>query len=461
LVLIEEILDLSKLESQNLELHEQQTLLSVYLQRIFAAFESEAQYQDIDYKLDYKLDSNLAIDLDRNKTAKIINNLLSNAFKFTSAKGSIKLIVGRSDDYLNIEVQDSGKGIHPDDIDFVFDRFYQARKEVQIAEGGTGIGLSLSKELAELMNGSLRVESTLGEGTSFYLTIPMKEISISHQEKVEVEAVVETEEVVLNKEFTVLLVEDNHDMRNFVGGLLLPHYQLLTAANGKKALELLKTNVGQVHLIISDIMMPEMDGFELLDCVKKDDDLRNTPVIMLTARTEEEDKLQALTVGVDDYLTKPFSVQELLARTKNLLFNYQERLLWQSQNEEAQSSELVVEAKELDSELGEAVSEVEQQWVKEVETYVKSKIDEEFDNDLLAQQFNQSKRHFSRKLKKVTGLPPAKFVKEIRLQVAREHLERGKFLSVSEVAYTVGFLSVSTFSKAFSKRFGRIPSSYF
>ncbi|MCP4441296.1 MAG: response regulator [Aureispira sp.] len=458
--LIEEILDLSKLESHKLALHEEPTLLHSFLSRIFSTFKSHAQHLGIHYQFNYTLDHNLTLALDRNKSSKIINNLLSNALKFTKKGGLVKLSVYEETNTLYIKVTDTGKGIHPDDLPHVFDRFFQAKNEAQIALGGTGIGLSLAKELATLMNGNLTVESIQGAGSSFLFTMPIKIVDLQYsffpQINLASEEQNQDEQLLTNKEFTILLVEDNSEMRNFVGSLLLPYYHLLTASNGKKALELLESNKNQINLIISDIMMPEMDGFEFLEQLKAHDSFRNIPIVMLTARAAEHDKLKALTIGVDDYLTKPFSVGELLARTKNLLINYQERQLWQQQYTEIEKQESDKSKIEV---LPKTISKEDLKWIKRVEDFVQNNLSKTIDNEGLAKEFNQSARHFSRQLKKITGLPSAKYVKTIRLQTARTYLEQNTYTSIKEIAYTLGFASVSSFSKAYKQHFGKSPST--
>ncbi|MCP4441325.1 MAG: response regulator [Aureispira sp.] len=457
--LIEEMLDLSKLEANKLELHEEVTFIQIFLTTIYDSFKPQADYQNIHFTFENLIEEDLGMMLDRNKTEKIINNLLSNALKFTPAKGKVILKVLISEGRFLLEVKDTGKGIPEEDLNSIFERFFQAGTKEQRPEGGTGIGLALSHELAELMEGNLSVESKVGLGSTFRLELPINEVEIAlldeDGEEEDVEVQIEESFIVPQNanQYTILLVEDNNDMRNYVGSLLLPYYHLLTAANGLEGLKLLEDNTTKINLIISDVMMPEMDGFEMLKVIKDNKSWRNIPIMMLTARASEQDKLHALTVGVDDYLTKPFSIAELLVRAKKLIDNYYQRLEWKREEKE-EPNKTESEKTELN------ISDADKVWALELETYIKKDIFKTYNNADLAKHFFISQRQFERRLKKVTGLTPAKFVKEIRLQIAREILEKGNASAVKEVAYSSGFKTAKNFSTSYVKRFGKSPSEY-
>lgn len=465
LQLIEEILDLAKLDAQKLTLDEEATPVGLFFNRIFAAF--EPQFQQLGLSAELQIDAAIAdlyILLDRNKIEKVLNNFLGNALKFTPRNGRISLKIIDKSTSIAMVVTDTGKGIHPKDLPYIFERFYQSKQVHAELYGGTGIGLALVQEFAGLMEAKIGVESTLGEGSSFYFELPKKIIlptlaveSLEHQSEEAVEKIIE----MVGTDFTILVVEDNEDMRQFICTLLEKRYKVLTAINGLEGLAQLKANQGNIHLIISDVMMPEMDGLTMLKQLKLADEWRGIPVVMLTALAAERDKLNALMMGVDDYLVKPFSVTELLARVQNLLFNYHQRKLWQtiSPIDEKNNLNIALEEKSEESE-SPSISKADLEWLNEVNEYIKNNIDDDFDNINLALKFNVSQRQLERRLKKITGLSPAKFVKEIRLQLARNYMEDGKSLSVTEVAYTFGFKSVQTFSKAFIERFGKHPSEY-
>lgn len=458
--LIEEILLLSKLEAGNILPELKRTHLFTFLQGLFTAFEVEAELKGLVYELNYDLDKGLYLLLDENKLEKIINNLLSNAFKYTS-NGKIALNVRavsirKEAVSFAIEVIDSGKGISKADLDHVFDRYYQSKDKEASIEGGVGIGLALASEFANVLGGKLSVESTKGIGSAFNLYLTAKRLeSTSFISEVSLESSFKEENKNLAesifKESTILVVEDNVDMRSFLADLLQPHYQILLAENGIKALCFLNETNSKVDLIVSDIMMPQMDGFGLLKEVKAHHEWRKLPMIMLTARTAEKDKLSALRIGVDDYLSKPFSHQELLIRIKNLLENYQER----SQVQTLQNS------------LEENVSVVTEQpvlkgvWLKELEAIVLKEVgNSQLSVVRVATDLNISERQLRRKIKAQTGLTPHRYFTLIKLEVARENLEQKRYETVAEVAYRVGFSNVSHFSKIYEEQYGKRPSAY-
>lgn len=333
LSLVEEILDLTKLEAGKLKLIENPVRLSEFVSDLLKAYEAGFQKKSIDLKVDFQPDDSLTVLLDANYAGKIINNLLSNALKFTPEHGSIGLSVrykAENPERLKLSVSDNGEGIHPNDIGHIFDRFYQSEQPGQKAAGGTGIGLALAKELAFLFGGDLTVESDFGKGSTFTFEFPLKEVTeevvvpLSETEATSVDSALRE---TINRyaiRFEVgkpvlLVTEDHPEMRAFIVQTLQPYFEIRQAENGKVALEILKAE--RIDIVLSDVMMPVMDGFELLEAIKQDESLHEVSLIMLTARAEQEDKLFALTMGIDDYLTKPFHASEFLARIKNILEN--------------------------------------------------------------------------------------------------------------------------------------------
>lgn len=461
LLLIEEILDLSKLDADKLEVHEEEVNLLLFLRRIFTAFDAQAEYLGIHNNLVYQLDKNLQVLLDANKVEKIINNLLSNALKFTPRGASISMQVTQLEHTFCIKVIDKGQGIHPKDLAHIFERFYQSKQANQIAQGGTGIGLALSHELATLMKGSLTAQSTLGQGTSFQFLFPAK-IVHSVQDNSTVET---TENETLNKDIhtyslpdnlKILVVEDNDDMRAFLVELLTPFYNLASVGNGLKALEYLEEHPNTIDLIISDLMMPEMDGFELLKRVKADNSLRKIPLIMLTARAGQKDKLTALTIGVDSYLTKPFVMEELLAQVSNTLYNYHQRKTWQLELDPEEENNLISTEDSTPT-----LSLEDQEWIKTVEDYtLKNLSNSSFNVSQLYLEMNMTDRTFRRNLKRITGMSSVKYIRELRLQKARELLDIRKYNSIQQVCAAVGFGTPHYFTKQFKDRFGKLPTDY-
>lgn len=354
--LVEEILDLTKLEAGKLELSENPVNLYEYLNDLINPYRLRLESKSIDFQFDYQLSEEMSVLIDGSKAAKVINNLLSNATKFTPQNGKINFCVRNDVEAGTIEfvISDSGPGIHPKDLPHIFNRFYQAEFGGEKAQGGTGIGLALAKELAILFGGNLSVKSQFGHGSTFTFELPLKELDGKVVMAV-TEPILEVLDNAIHdtverygRQFDVklpvlLVTEDHPQMRSFIASHLSPYFEIRQADNGKVALDILKKE--QIDIVISDVMMPVMDGFELLEAMKNDETLRSISVIMLTARAEKEDKLFALTLGIDDYLTKPFVPSVFLARIKNILDN-RIKLVKQFQNTSSNEEERQKELKE-------------------------------------------------------------------------------------------------------------------
>lgn len=451
--LVNEILDLTKLEAGRLELVENPVHLYSFLNELLEAYRLEISARKINFHFDFHFDKESSISIDEIKFAKILNNLLSNAFKFTSDNGEIFFRVEKINDKLTIGVKDTGQGIHPEDIEHVFERFYQTGQLNTKAGGGTGIGLALSQELAKLHQGLISVRSVLGNGSEFIFSFPLKEalsnsIEIYDEEfnvgiiKTSLDAVISKYTATFDIEKPVLLLTDDHkEMREFIASIVSPFFTVLEAANGVEALELLKDNT--IDMIVSDVMMPKMDGFELLENIKGDERLRSISMIMLTARAADEDKMFALTLGVDDYLTKPFSAEELLVRTRNILDN---RIIRKLAKKESVSEENDLE-------------DTNSLFIKSMRNSIEMNLaDSLLTVSFLASEMSISERQLLRKMKTQTGLTPVQFIKEVRLQKAKQLLENHQIDSVAQAAYEVGFDKVQYFSSQYIERFGKRPS---
>ena len=482
LALINSILDLSKMEAGKIELQEEQTYLFPFLRRIVSAFESYAEQRKIVLSFQYTGAENILLNLDKEKVKIILNNLLSNAMKFTEPEGKVSVHIEDPPDTILISVTDTGRGIHAEDLSHVFDRFYQSNQPDAPVEGGTGIGLALCKEYVMLMGGKIWVESVMGEGSTFFLQLPKREITESTETNQPKGLPAEEnnsvfEDVVISYESekpssiadrpVVLIVEDNKDLRYYIQMLLEPFYTTLTAENGKIAWELLcgvKNTKQQMHdttvevhevmpsLIVSDIMMPVMDGYEFLAQLKQHDHFVQIPVIMLTARADIQDKLRALRIGVDDYLLKPFDEEELLARIVNLLNNVQRRAIIAEQDVAYTSQE---------QENGSLINAADQQWLEQLELCVLANINNtQFSTEFLAKEMHISRRQLQRRIKKHTGLSPKEYINEVRLQQVRKMIETGKITSAAAATYEAGFSNLSYFSRLFKERFGKTPAQY-
>jgi signal transduction histidine kinase/DNA-binding response OmpR family regulator len=453
---INELLDLSSLDANKLKIDKSPVQLYSYTKQLLSLFESGANLKKIRLTLDFQLDQHIQVLFDADKVEKIVTNFLSNAVKFTPENGQIGMSVRPQKGKLEISVSDSGLGIPEEEIDKVFDRFYQAKGSDKST--GTGIGLALCRELAQLMEGRVWAESELGKGSTFFLELPLEE-SFDQLEPESAPAGAEAFALDIPENQSgerILVVEDNPSLLQYIQFLLEP-YQVITAENGKAGLEKLEElqQSGQaVNLIISDIMMPVMDGFALLEAVKNNDDFRHIPVIMLTARQNQEVKLEALRIGVDDYMVKPFQETELLARVANLIRNSRERL--------AAIQPTTTEKKASQKPQGKAVlTAADTKWLKEIEQYILDNMgNPQFGISQLAEELALSPRRFQQKIKELTGLTPKTYQREIQLEYGRRLLESGDYQTVSEVSYQIGFKDAHYFSTLFFKRFGKKPNDY-
>lgn len=450
--LVNEILDLSKLENNKLELKPSPTPLREYLKSHLSQFYSIGNSENVLVESELLVSDELILMIDQKKFEKVINNFLSNAVKFTPPAGRILFLAREEEDTVLISVEDNGRGISAMDLPHVFDRFYQSKDKDVPTEGGTGIGLSMSRELAKLMNGEVWAESTLGEGSTFYFRFPKwisEEVAVPVQEfgaAAGAEKVLEAEVTVGGPAVPgkhILIVEDNADLREYYQ-ILLSDYALTLAENGRKALDYLSQ--GKLpDLIISDLMMPIMDGMQLLAHLKASDSFRHLPVIMLTAKTNQQVKIEALRYGIDDYLNKPFDDDELRIRITNLLLRQAERKVF-LQEENVDEAKPTLAASDLN-------------WLKEVEAFIFERLESpDLSVGLLSQVFSMSESTLLRQIKRLTGLTPKRYLQELRLSQAREFILNNEYRSISEVAYQVGFKDSAAFSRSFKKRFGKAPS---
>ena len=454
--MVKDILDLRKLEMGKMPLHEELTELATFFRLHLEQFESLAQWRQIYFSHEIKILPALVAELDREKCRQVLYNLLSNAFKFTPALGRVEVAVWMQGDQLAFRVTDTGSGIHPDDLPQVFDRFFRSNRKSRPSVDGTGIGLAICREYTQLMQGDIHAESKPGEGSVFQASWPIalcennhEVVSIAVTEIVQpYEGTVPMPESVAAHQPTILVVEDNPGLREYLHLILSEHYNVLLAENGAVALQKLAAGNLQVDLVMSDLTMPVMDGYELLENLKSGDATRHIPVIMLTARAELADRLHALRIGVDDYLTKPFEEEELLVRIANLL-----------KNQSVRKQEALLESQEGDA--PPQFSETDQAWLKNFERFVGDNLSSDtLTIPALSENFAMSESSLLRQLKRLTGLSPVQYLQQIRLNEARLLLERGTHDSVTSVAYQVGYKDARSFSRSFKKRFGKLPGDF-
>ncbi len=499
LQLINQLLDLSKLEAGKLKLEASKGNIVSFVKGAALSFESLAESKDISLKI---ISDKEFIELyfDKEKMMKILTNILSNAFKFTPEEGVITVSInlptpksppkegtskgvfsppmeGRgvgqkpfnAGNYVSISIRDTGIGIAQEEIPKLFDRFYQVDTSQTREYEGTGIGLALIKELIELHHGNIKVESEKDSWTEFILKFPMGKDHLREDEIVKDEKLSEikipidlqlnttkkaekelhkqvfpTESNAAKEEETVIIiVEDNYDMRQYIRESLEGKYLVEEAVNGEQGVR--KAEKIIPDLIISDMMMPKMDGNELVRILKNDEKTSHIPIILLTAKADQENKLEGLETGADDYLTKPFDIKELQVRIKNLI-NIRKKLQERFNKIEIKP---VKESK--------PISLDEKFIIKVNEIIVKHIAEEEFNMEEFSEELYMSRMQVHRKLKALTGKSANRYVRSFKLQKAKKMIEE-KQGNISEIAYSLGFGSPAYFTKCFKDQFGYSPS---
>ncbi|MCO6480097.1 MAG: response regulator [Phaeodactylibacter sp.] len=475
--LVGQLLDLSKLEAGNMELQLVRNDVVPLLKNLFFSFESLAEEKNISLVFNC-LEEEIILDYEPDKLEKIVINLLSNAFKFTPDGGEVSLSVARSElavsqqitrnrrpattnQLLSITVHDSGIGIPPEQQPHVFNRFYQVDSEDTRKFEGTGIGLALVKELVELHGGAITVKSEVGRGTEFSVLLPLEQAKApEHLTSNEVRlqplskpsapstgkpaGPAESRPAGTGREL-LLIVEDNADVRHFIRETLEPAYSILEAEDGEQGLELAREHIPD--LIISDVMMPKMDGYTFSRKIREEERSSHIPIIMLTAKAGEEDKISGLQTGVDAYLIKPFNARELRVRITNLI-------ALRRKLRERFSRATVIRPSEVSAESADQV------FLKKVLGNIEEHMGEEaYTVEALAAEMNMSDSQLNRKLNALIGQPPGQLIRSMRLQRAAGLLKQGAG-NVSEIAYATGFPDAANFSRAFKKQFGLSPSKY-
>ncbi len=446
--LINQLLDLSRLEARELNLKSAPVDLATLVQGVISQFASTASSRSIDYQ--HEIATPLPIvQGDKERIETILSNILSNSIKFTQKGGSIHIHTAWKKDKLVFQVRDTGRGIPADKLERIFDRFYQIKSEDASPSEGTGIGLALVKEFTERMKGVIDVESQPGVGTKFTIELPFTLATATLQEMVPENGRAKADEVaVLQHESepgspVILLVDDTPDILTFIKTCLGPRYTYLEAYDGKTGLELARKDIPD--FVISDLMMPVMDGFEFCRNLKSDPRTDHIPFIMLTARADEASKLEGLLRGADDYLTKPFNKSELLLKVENIL-KLRERM------QVAIRHQLLAQASPVTAE-----SESDR-FVQRARSFVENNMkDEQLNVEALASELNLGREQCYRKLMALTGMAPSAFIRTLRLQRANELL-KARWGQVSQVAYEVGIDNLSYFTRAFKELYGQLPS---
>ncbi|GHS99432.1 hybrid sensor histidine kinase/response regulator [Bacteroidia bacterium] len=456
--LLQQILEFRKAETGNLKLKVSNGDIAAFIKSGVDSFKPLMKKNKMHFSLICEPE-NITGFFDHDKVDKILFNLLSNASKYNKEGGFIQVNVfldTNNKDIVVISVKDNGEGIKQQDLKGLFKRFYEGDYR-RFNTIGTGIGLSLTKDLVTLHKGEITVDSKEGEGTTFFVRLPLNRTAYQEDQIDEytyvpkvVPANIEENEPVENdeklKDYSLLLVEDNEELLSLMVKLLGKEYNVFTARNGREGIEVLETEY--VDLTISDVMMPVMDGLEFCRYVKNEFELSHVPIILLTAKNTEEDRAEAYDVGADGFISKPFSLNVLHSKIKNLLKK-------KEQITREFKKSYVYEAKQMN------YSGIDEEFLNNAVHCVHEYIaDADFDQKQFADAMGISKSTLYKKLKSLTGLNTSLFIRNIRLKTACQVISEKKKIRISELAYSVGFNDPKYFSACFKKEFGLIPSEY-
>lgn len=462
LELINQLLDLSKIDAGQIHLDLKTVDLAEFIPEKVRAYVPLAESRQVN--LEWSCDDNpLFVELDPTQGERVIGNLVSNAIKFTPKGGTVSVSVSKIPaNRIQVTVKDTGIGIPREELPHIFDRFYQVAHADDMEQPGTGIGLSLAKEIVELHGGSIHVESETGKGSKFIITLNQttddsKEISepvgdeapgkraefvdvtdaLEWEDEPEVQAAADAP--------SVLLVDDNPDILAYLSPYLSRRYKVCARERSSEALELIREN--HIDLVISDVMMPKPDGFELCRIIKETPELNHIPVILLTAQASEESRIEGLELGADDYISKPFSATELMVRVENLI--ELRRML-----KEKFSKQVRIKGKRVE------VPSEDARFLQKVQSVIEGHLeDSNFSVDWLAGEVNLSSRQLQRRIRSITNLSAGGYIRMIRLERASQLL-RQEWGNISEIAYKVGFQDAKYFSKLFKQTFGVTPTEF-
>jgi signal transduction histidine kinase/ligand-binding sensor domain-containing protein/AraC-like DNA-binding protein/AmiR/NasT family two-component response regulator len=466
--LVNQLLDISKLDSGKMKIILSETDIFKRLRILAYEFLSLAETKDIRYIVDIPSGELVSL-IDMDKTEKIISNLLSNAFKFTQPGGTVWCSIRKPDnnekeasDIIEIRVKDTGPGISAEHIEKIFDRFYRVEEHQGKDRAGTGIGLSLTREFVDLLHGSIDVRTSPGKGSEFIVTLPLGKEHLSGNEYIF--AASETPEPVApnihhealiarhteehgekEQRVTILVAEDNNDLKNYIRENLESAYRVITADDGKEASNLAFTMIPD--LVVTDLMMPVLDGISLCRMLKEDERTSHIPVIMLTAKATAEERIEGFVTGADDYIVKPFSINELKVRIANLIA-IREKLRHKYRDH-------------LDFRIPEIQSaSMDDRFMEKIYKIIRENLRNfDFDAGMLHEKAGMSRVHLFRKLKALTGLSPGTLIRRVRLETGAMYLLNHSG-NITEVSNSVGISNPSYFTKCFRRHFGMSPKEY-
>lgn len=471
--LVNQLMDIRKIDKGQMALMFRETNIIPFIDDLCNTFAQQANIKDIQLQFHHQLPE-LNIWVDTSNFDKIILNILSNAFKYTPQNGQIDITLRTGEDftqpeplkqYAEIVISDTGTGIDEMEKEHIFERFYQIRNSHHNPKGGTGIGLHLTRSLVELHHGVIHVENNGDQpGCRFIIRLPLgnkhlrpEEIDIHEKENTTytptapvISPIIEEEKekkVKMRSKYHVLIVEDDEEIRNYIAKELAAKFHIMESGNGREALELILKKAPD--LVISDIMMPEMDGLTLCKKIKQNVNINHIPVILLTAKTREEDNLEGLSTGADAYIMKPFNIDILQKTAENLVHTRQQlrKVFTGQQNQEDKVQKL--EAKSSDEKLMERIMKVINENISNSDLTI----------EMLTNEVGISRVHLHRKLKELTNQSTRDFIRNIRLKEAARLLSE-KEHTISEIAMLTGFHDPNNFSTSFKELYGMPPSMY-
>ena len=465
--LINQMMDLRKIDKGQMQMHMCETELISFVGDIHTLFTQQAKSKNVRFTYEHDTQE-LPVWIDRDNFDKVIVNLLSNAFKFTPAGGEIRIVITHDQQHVRLAIKDTGEGIPEDKLDRIFERFYQTPSHVNDRKTGTGIGLDLTRSLVELHHGTIEAHNNIDEnGCEFVVTIPLGSAHLKPEEMIEEEVSPKSEPVTslmeevpveendevpeevlkANRRQHIIIVEDDAEIRGFLESELSHDYDVTTCDNGKAGLSEVFKMIPD--LVISDVMMPEMDGNTMCSKIKSSPTTSHIPVILLTAKSRDEDRLEGLETGADAYLLKPFNMDILRRTIINLIHTHQMLRLKYGRNDQLEEQVEQVKMKSPDEQLLDRVMKVINKNISNSDLSV----------DSIADEVGISRVHLHRKMKELTGQTPHDFIRNIRLKQAA-HLLSSQNMNITEVMYACGFNNAASFSTIFKKFYGMSPREY-
>lgn len=457
LLLVNQILDERKIDKDQMHLHCQKTDLKEFLRGIMSLYNFNVQERSITLSLKederLKEEGNLQVWIDRINFDKVISNLLSNAMKYTSDGGEITLIIGKNKESAIIKVEDTGIGLKEEKTDRLFERFYQGNNNSDIHIEGTGIGLNLCRALVKMHGGTIRAYNRTDgiKGSCFEVNIPLGKEHLKPEEILQEDSTKTAESTgkrtQANRNFNILIVDDDAEIAHYIKTELSDWYRFDHARNGKEGLKMLLT--GKYDLVISDVMMPEMDGVTMLKKIKGNSNVSDIPVILLTSKSEVENRLEGLRKGADAFLAKPFNMEELHILIDNLVDNVR-RIRGKYSGAQGQKAKIEqIQVKGNNDALMERVMKYMNEHLADPDLNVEK----------LTEDVGISRAQLHRKLKEIAGVSAGEFIRNLRLEQAARLIEEGQ-INITQVAYSVGFSNQTHFSTVFKKHYGMSPSEY-